>query len=294
MANVNNDLTPNNFIEKIKLMAERDRNKITAKKLIELICQVPDPPIGGNQSTISNQMEELQNSFAHISQMVATNKTELATMRIENAEYAKKNVALKLEIDLLKVHAQDCRQHREDRPPPQPPQPQNNHHAEIKHLREAIVTIQEELNSIQQYLRVNNIEIVGLPTPNDGESEEMLLINAINELEGLEEPVRPEDIDISHPLPSNRKDGKPVHVVRFVHRKTKFAILAAKKREQNKQFKFRNKDVYLNEHLSKMNRGLFAAAQEKKRALDYKFCWTRGGTIYLRKTETSEPATIQT
>ena len=115
----------------------------------------------------------------------------------------------------------------------------------------------------------------------------MLLINAFNNLEGLENPIRPEDIDISHPLNSQRKDGKAVHVVRFISRKIKLEILGAKKREENRQFKFRNREIYINEHLSKQNRALFASAQEKKRNLNYKYCWTHGGSIYMRKTDTS-------
>ena len=45
--------------------------------------------------------------------------------------------------------------------------------------------------------------------------------------------------------------------------------------------------IYINEHLSKTNRGLFAAAQEKKKLLKYKHCWTRGGTVCMRKTDDS-------
>ena len=69
-------------------------------------------------------------------------------------------------------------------------------------------------------------------------------------------------------------------------------ILSAKKDVANKQYKFRNNDVYINEHLSKNNRSLFAKAQEKKAALGYKFCWTRGGSINVRKTENSQIVTI--
>ena len=100
------------------------------------------------------------------------------------------------------------------------------------------------------------------------------------------------DIDISHPLPSKRRDGKPVHVAKFVSRKTKFAILAAKRSDENKQYKFRDHDVYINEHLNKHNRGLFATAMEKKRALGYKFLWTKGGVVNIRKTETSDVIVI--
>ena len=98
---------------------------------------------------------------------------------------------------------------------------------------------------------------------------------------------------ISHPLPTNSSDGKNVHTVKFISRKTKFNILSAKKAEENRNFKFRNNDVFINEHLSPTNRSLFAAANGKKRQLGYKFCWTKGGKILMRKTEESEVISIK-
>ena len=140
---------------------------------------------------------------------------------------------------------------------------------------------------------MNNLEFVGLPAPNHGESEETLIINACNDLVGMENnPVRPEDIDISHPLNSQRRDGKPVHIVRFISRKVKYAILTAKKQDANRQFKFRDSDVYINEHLSKPNRALFATATGKKRELGYKFLWTKNGVVHMRKDEAANVITI--
>ena len=159
-------------------------------------------------------------------------------------------------------------------------------------MQEQIDDLRAQLNEIEQYLRVNNIEIVRLPAPNDGETEENLIINALNSLDGVDNPVRHEDIDISHPLKSNRRDGKPVHIVRFISRKIKYAILAAKKQDANKQFKFRQSDVYINEHLSRPNRALFATASGKKRELGYKFLWTKNGVVHMRKDETSNIITI--
>ena len=69
-------------------------------------------------------------------------------------------------------------------------------------------------------------------------------------------------------------------------------ILDAKKREENREYKFRNSDVYMNEHLSPINRTLFAKAQEKKRQVNYKYCWTRGGTVNMRKTDNSQVISI--
>ena len=71
-----------------------------------------------------------------------------------------------------------------------------------------------------------------------------------------------------------------------------YAILAAKKSEENKQFKFRNQDVFINEHLSKVNRGLFAAATCYQRTLGYKYLWTKNGVVNMRKEERSEVITI--
>ena len=137
--------------------------------------------------------------------------------------------------------------------------------------------------------------MVGLPPPiaDDGESEEDVIIKACNAFVGISEPVRPEDIDTSHPLKSDRKDGKPVHIVRFISRKVKYSILAAKKDDRNRQFKFRGKDVYMNEHLSRPNRALFATANGKKRELNYKFLWTKNGIVHMRKDDTSNIVTMK-
>ena len=282
------DLNCINFVSKIKAMSKRERSKIQLETLLEIICQVPDTDADVVPASI--QFEELRGSIKFITEMATKNNTEIASLKMQN-------MALKLEVDLLKEHSKECKENRQQPPPPPPPPQQQQQQAqndrdEIQRLRTEVNELKDEVNSIQQYLRVNNLEVVGLPEPNNGETEETLLLNAFNELEGLDSPIRNEDIDISHPLPSNRKDNKSVHVVRFISRKTKFMILAAKKREENKQFKFRNHDIYINEHLSKYNRSLFAAAQEKKKNLNFKYCWTRGGNVHLRKTDQSDVVTI--
>ena len=271
-------------------MCSADRKKITQKRLIELICQTDFVP-----ATADPVIDELRASIKVINEMASMNKTVIDSLNAKNEEYLKQNTRLTTEVNLLKVHAQECRRHREEIVPTpiQPQQQQNldpNNNADA--IRKEIDEIKSDINNIQQYLRINNLEVVGLPEPNDGESEEKLLLNAFNNLQGLENPIRAEDIDISHPLNTKRRDGKAVHVVRFISRKTKLQILDAKKRAENKEYRFRNRDVYVNEHLSPNNRSLFAKAQEKKRELNYKYCWTRGGSINMRKTDDSQVITI--
>lgn len=202
-------------------------------------------------------IETMQESLKFVTQATAANSSEIQRLSAENVKLKDENEALR------KAKTENANP---------------NLGAEFKDL-------QEQVQQIEQYLRSNNLEIVGLPDCEENESDETLIVNALNSLVGLEKPITPEDIDISHPLKSKRKDNKPVHVVRFVSRKTKFAILATKKMDANRLFKFREKDVFINEHLSPHNRGLFADAAEVKTNLNYKFLWTKNGTVHLRKNE---------
>ena len=260
------ELTPANFVQKIKSMTAADRRGITAKKLIELILASPNPD--ERERNIDTQLEQLQASMKLISTIATTNKEEMTQLRNENT-------AMSEEIRELKENAG------------------NNNNNE--NLEKKIEDLRSKVEEIDQYLRVNNLEFVGLPAPNEtaGETEESIIVNACNSLAGISVVVRPEDIDISHSLHSNRRDNKPVHIAKFVSRKTKFAILTAKRSDLNKQFKFRNQDLYINEHLSKTNRGLFAAANEKKRLLGYKHLWTKAGVVNMRKTDQSDVIVIK-
>jgi len=89
------------------------------------------------------------------------------------------------------------------------------------------------------------------------------------------------------------REGKS-YVVRFISRKTKDAVLAAKKETRNHTYKFRGEDVYINEHLTGHNKNLFRLAKIKKRSLNYKFLWTRSGKIFMRKTDSSPTISITT
>ena len=145
----------------------------------------------------------------------------------------------------------------------------------------------DEVDGLQQYTRVNNIEIVGLDgEPNGEESVEEMVLECLNGLvENNGEKFTAPDIDICHILPKANRSH--THVVRFVSRKSKIDVMNLKKEMRNKKFKFRNKDIYFNEHLTSKNKNLFNLAKQKQNANNYKFLWTRNGKIFLRKTENS-------
>ena len=82
---------------------------------------------------------------------------------------------------------------------------------------------EEHINALDQYLRVNNLEIVGIPPAEQvGDSVEDTLLEIFNDLPDLSNEVSENDIDVCHIIPSDRKDGKLVAVCRFKSRKLKY------------------------------------------------------------------------
>ena len=102
---------------------------------------------------------------------------------------------------------------------------------EVLSLDEKINKQETHINGIEQYIRVNNLEIIGIPpAEQDGAPIVDTLLEIFNALPDLQTPVTENDIDISHIMPSDRKDGKLVTVCRFKSRKVKFKIIEAKKK----------------------------------------------------------------
>ena len=88
---------------------------------------------------------------------------------------------------------------------------------------------------------MNNVEIVGLPEPQVNVSDESMVIEAINNM-GPSTPLTPNDIDICHILPSNRKDKKRVVICKFISRKTKSMVIQTKR--NNEDYKYQGIDFF--------------------------------------------------
>ena len=255
------DLTPENFIRSIKHMNPRQRNKLNAERLIELILQRAD--IEDNLNTkIENRLKDLETKFDVMKAETLTNAVEIE----------------KLKMAPSLPEAPEIRQ-------------SNDYNLEINEIHNQMREMQNHIHSIEQYLRINNIEIVGLPEPTEEESNEQLIVEALNDLPNLNHEVNYSDIDISHPIPTRRQDGKRVSVCKFVSRKTKNDVLEAKKK--SKAFKFRGNDIYINEHLSPENRRIFAEASAKRKELHFKYIWTNQGVTHMRKEDGSPMITIE-
>ena len=101
------DLTPANFIMKIKAMNKRERSKIVAEKLIELILEIPDddPRI----AAMDARLNQLHGCITHITKLANENQTVIAVLKEENESLKHSKLETVTEINNLKKEIQDIK-----------------------------------------------------------------------------------------------------------------------------------------------------------------------------------------
>lgn len=150
-------------------------------------------------------------------------------------------------------------------------------------LRAENAKLSHRIEELEQYQRSNNIEIKGIPL----EGEPLVVVKQIGEL--IKEEVSEADIDICHRVPTARHDEANI-IVRFVRRTKRNAFLnkAKKSRMDTITLGFQSSSkVFVNEHLTRYGKRLLGAAVERKKELRWRFVWTAGGKVFVRKDENS-------
>ena len=250
-------LNATNFVSEIKKMDNRARLKLRTEELINLIIQLPDA------DEHSAKLDEIFSTVTQLQNSVISNTQDIAKLKEDNAALQETNTGMYLQIETL---------------------------------REDNSSLKSQVEGLEKYNRINNIEIVGLAKkPAANETVEEMILECLNGMEDPDRDLEDEnadvpnftaaDIDVCHELPKF-KAGEHSHVVRFISRKSK--TLAINLKKANRDYKFRMKDIYVNEHLTSRAKTLFSLAKERAKVLNYKFLWTRNGKILVRKTEESD------
>lgn len=149
-----------------------------------------------------------------------------------------------------------------------------------------------KVNDLEQYSKNFNIEIQGIPEKVNEDVYEIVT----NVAQSLGCNVTANNIERCHRLRKNvqlgKKTGSPATIVaKFYSRQCKDGIVAAKRgrrelRADDIGFKNCNNNIFINDHLTSINKNLFWLARNAK-TIGYKFAWTRNGKIFLRKDESS-------
>ncbi|CAG9785751.1 unnamed protein product [Diatraea saccharalis] len=168
---------------------------------------------------------------------------------------------------------------------------------ENKSLNDQIKMLQTKLNNMEeaslrqeQWSRLQNIEIVGVPEAKDESLPDIL--NKI--VKHLNVPLDPHEMDFIHRIQAKRQvKGQPRSlVIRFQNRNKRDAILSAARkcggitsRDIGMQGELKN--IYINEHLTIHNKQLLSSCKKTAKTNNYKFVWTKNCRIYTRKAENS-------
>lgn len=183
-------------------------------------------------------------------------------------------------------------------------------------LKKSVNGLEIKLNNMEQQMRSNMIDISGIPL-SDNEKTDEVVLNVFNSGLGLNltkadivDCFRVKPITFNNVSGRNENDGShdknknknnntlsPTIIVKLANTATKIKIFRTKstsKMNLNTKKLFNtntSKPIFINENLCKNRRIILNAALNIKRERDYKFAWTRGGTVCMRK-DTNSPIHI--
>lgn len=162
--------------------------------------------------------------------------------------------------------------------------------------------LENRLSDLEQYTRLNDVIITGLPTkprsyagaarsgvvtrgsePSD--QEDTVQQQVIEFLQKKHISINENDIEACHPLSQKDKSRPAVIIMRFANRKFKTNLL-----RQGRMLKGSN--VYLNEHLTKTNADIAKRARFLRREEKIQATWSSNCKIYIKLNGTPEQARV--
>lgn len=163
---------------------------------------------------------------------------------------------------------------------------------EIITLKSTITELQDKLDAQDQTRLRNELEIMGINEDSNENLEHLVLVAAVKV--GVD--LKDTDIDWvarAGPRPdaaansTEAKMPRPV-IVRLLRRKKRDEFLKNAKARRNitsTDFNLsgQTRKVFVNEHLTRRNRYLFREARQRASLYKVKYCWTRHGTILVRR-----------
>ncbi|XP_047984777.1 uncharacterized protein LOC125225216 [Leguminivora glycinivorella] len=168
----------------------------------------------------------------------------------------------------------------------------------LKQLQTEFATLKANENDRDQFCRLNNVEISGVPQK---DSENLVsILNAICVKVGF--GLLDTDVDSIHRVRrfpvsvsnGNRADPRPpAIVVRFCQRRRKDQLVTAARARRG----LTSADaglpgpavpIYVNEHLTAVNKVLLRRARDRKAELNFNYLWVKQCKIYMRKSDSSK------
>ena len=157
-----------------------------------------------------------------------------------------------------------------------------------------MVTLEQNLNSLGQYGKKNNLVLSGIPKSIPDNQLENTVASILSDI-GVS--TLSEEIEACHRFgKTDRKSKSKKTIICSVNRKhCKKALLNKKKLSNIKNNKFNfnaEAKLYINENLSPMNESIAFNCRKLKRSNIMHTCDTREGIVHIKQEESSKPFKI--
>lgn len=168
---------------------------------------------------------------------------------------------------------------------------------EISYLKAKLTSFESRLGDMEQHNLRNELEIIGVPE----QSNENLTHLVLTAAKKVSVDLKESDIDAIHRAGPKRNHSsvgaidalkfRPI-VVKLTRRAIRDKIIFAAKVRRNLTSEGlvdnHISSIYFNERLSNSNRQLFREARRYAKQCNFRFCWVRNGSIYVRKAACSK------
>lgn len=261
MINVNINSVIKTDLEKLKLATNNITSDLSSMR--------------AEYSAIKNEITSLKGSHGALT-------SEVATLQQSLIYHVSEHEALATQVKEMSVTNNSIKTLKKE-------------HADLKRY---VSDLETELNTVQQQNREQNIEITGLPETRTENLNEILIKIAT----ALGVPLRAEDIVfITRIEPRTKIPGRPKAVVaKLTSTMLRDTIISAVRKNRGINTSVigmsgEPKNIYINEHLTPLNKLLCKQCREAAKNKEYKYSpWVRNGKIYLRKSDSHPIIRIRT
>ncbi|CAG9138050.1 unnamed protein product [Plutella xylostella] len=166
--------------------------------------------------------------------------------------------------------------------------------SEVANCTQSVVdALQQELNEKEQWSRLNNVEIKGIPTKNNENLFD--IVDALGK--HLTLPIPKTQINFISRVPVYNSKDKSI-LLRFVNRYAKEDFIAAARLKKQSlkasDIGFASDErLYVNDHLSPGNKKLLSKTKLVAREKNYQYVWVKHAKIHVRRNDTSPVITIK-
>lgn len=159
-----------------------------------------------------------------------------------------------------------------------------------------VIELEQENRKQQQWVRLQNVELVGVPEHKDEELID-IVVKVLNHAGSV---IQPSDLEFAHRVQPRRaasaSKSRPI-IVRLRQRAVKDRVVAAARRHRSmtaKEVGFIGGEsrIYINEHLTRENKMLLSSCRQKAKEIGYKYVWTKNCRVYVKKNDESPPVGI--